>query len=862
MGDDKAPGNKPADPVKSAATVKPAKPAVSLDDYPEELRLQLAIQLGSELSKTGIAPQIMTNLGTYMIDMQAQKDYALLGRETYRKGANEDLRKAIDKLEPALPPVKTPTKVGIFVAEDSSKTIGMGYHGFAAASITDGVYAKMAGTQTRAIPLLNRFVHELGAGKNRIADRPPIKKEDVKDDYDKMKRLAQTGMVPDLAEEMLQKKYKDNSVNVFSISQVGTNLDMVDADSRSKAVKKLDDYYGSNAIYVIGNGNSAPNNAAHSRHNAVHQHPTRTLLVGALHTSDVTVGKSTFPVFTGTDYSQWGADVTVAVPDLKTGYTISKKMKEGDTIVADRPLSGTSFAAPHAAAGVGRLMERFAKSKENPDAVLTPEQVLLAIKQTSQQVPVGIVFERIEAGVPEIRGVAIPIKPLPPVKDTFVFLAKTDILPSSPFNGRLVHPSTGNGRADFEEAWKMLEAMENRVKDTQANTLPDGTTKAYVRERVTIPPSALVFDKELPRDGEAGTDRQYKVTMDSPHFADTGIIEIHSKELAKAVKSGKAKLLAIAPSGERIELTPSISLNKDVDFVVAKIPAVQGMPIKGEWKIVSTEKLDKVSISFPSAMQADDVGVVIKPDLEAIKKRRLRNSDLREFSPHKIDPLLENGPLDLSQTAFPQGYLELTLLNVMEEAKEAKANNNEVGFKKLAEKAQQLANSGYPLFDTKNPAFIKAVGDLDSKATVKAMADGPTQLAMIRFALEQGGKEKIKALTDLGIDLKAKDADGRTILFFTEDEETLKALKAAEPALEAMKDNKGQSAEEFRKAESQKSNEGFLKRMQKSIKDKEKFELIPPSPPKNMAPGTPVKPSDTIPKAPIIPDKGKPVIRT
>ncbi len=845
------------------------KPALPVDEFPREMefyeRIDSIVNASRELAKAGVLSPLLPEVGRLIGIGVVQNAYATYPWEYYEQGANPPLLNAIKNQEPVpLPPIATPTTTGLFIVEDSSnvytpiavitprgvKIEWEVYHGFAAATVADATYQELSQNAPDKPPILvNRNLHEDRVGQAKIT-ADSVTHNNAKASY-----------VPDFAGPLLRYGYHQNQVNVFSVSQVASNVELQSAEERRHDTQQLQHYYGGNAVFIVARGNDAPNKLPRFRHSVV-QNANHTLAVGALHAEEAEVNGTSFPVRRIAAYSTYGADVAVALPDIKTGYTVMSKpviRKFGpfdtDTplsVTEDIPLMGTSFAAPHAAAGVAKLMERYVRSPENPDAVLTPEHVLLAIKQTARPV-----------AVEEI------VPPVPPILDTLnaakerteSTLPMARLAQLTKINGHYVSPAIGNGQADFHAASGLLETWEQRVRATEQETLKEGEAAAYVRERVeaapivvepkthTLTPSARepgvaqamppqtmppVPTKGMPTPTASddptkappGMQYVYTLQADQPLVAENIILDLQSVPLSKALLARDAKLALVNPQGECVELFPSAcpSIEKGKEpprgspflpedilvhsgYVLARASSMQGTPTAGEWKLLSSHPIDRIALNFPDAMKPDDVGAVVKPDYSGQEQALFRNADLRGVAREELDRRFFSGatpnaaPLDYDfiQTAFPESYLELRLLAVTQKAHAATGKDKEP----FLAIGKQLLETAYLGFDREG--VRAAVEAADPKALLDSIApDDQAKFALLKTTVLHDRASILQPLLDTGINPALTDAQGRTVLFYAKNPDVIALLNAADPTLKDKQDNAGQTAAAYKQAEYEK----------------------------------------------------------
>lgn len=709
----------PEKPGAKTAPMAGGERPVAVDQYPRELSQQKAVEEAANLLRRGIGRSESETLVSYGLPVlntaqniasgYVERQNAFYPPQDYLQGAGDAMRREITQQTPRLPPIPAPTKVGLFAGEDSSnswpyeetenKNGGNAgkeseiAHAYSTASVFNLSYQALSGNKnTSPVKLLNRsmLANVTGWHLTKPLNHPH-------------------SYSLDSAAPFIRKTLDENTCNVFSISQTGKDTEMRSVEDYNRLIEKIDDHNGANAFYFIANGNNAATPTR--RHNALHHHP-RTIAVGATHEDVVQVGDRKIPVRRAVEYNEPGADIVCAIPNNNPGYAVSRK-----GAAESYALNGTSFAAPAAAAGAGYLLQRFAHSRENPEAVLTPETVMLAIKQTAQ--PVTVIGNGETA-----------------------FL-----IPLTKINGRIVSGLAGNGQADFESAWQLLDRMEKRVRDTQAAeqegaaSLPYNLPKAYVRARI---PETLFLQPELHQEngvtiknrlnGNSCPVFEYVLRADSDLFADTVLLHLRSQLLSDSRIRGDETLFLISPHGDRMGLNASahggeMHPNKNrtdivttpCSYMMARVPGLQGVPLKGEWKIVSSQPLDEIVLSFPDAMQKDDVGMVVTPSRKP-SADLYRHADLRQVSAGDLDRVFLGkdfllGEYDFSATAFPNRYMEKHLALLIEQSREAGETGREETAALYAGRANRLLQTGYPGF--RNPqALAAAIENTDPRAAI------------------------------------------------------------------------------------------------------------------------------------------------
>lgn len=672
----KTSGSAPAD-----VTLK----ALRMDTYPPELAQLGTVDAGATLLRKGVGlaeSEALVKYGLPVIttaqelaESYIQQKNAFYDQNHYYIGMNDKLKQGIASYIPRLPDTATPTNVGLFVGETvndfdyESRLSGL-VHGYETASIAETARRALGDDDKPAI-LLNRTVMADKAGKHKT--RP--------ENYD-------SSYTPDKAQESIRQAFHTHTFNVVSISAIGPDTPLKDRESYGCLLEKLDQQYGNNTLYVIASNNFGRGTSL--RHNVVHSHPSRALIVGAMHEQEKRIGDASYPVAFVAHYSEPGADIVMPVPRLDTGYNVLEQ-----NILKPDTLTGTSFAAPAAAAGTARLIERFARSKENPAALLSPETILLAIKQTARPVTAD----------------------------------GNALMPQVPIDGRRVTSKAGNGRADFKEAWKLLERMERRVRDTQAAdkdgaAMPAGLEKAYVRERLELAPVILRPEKHVRNDQNPQL-FEYELPMQSPLYADNALVHFQSPMLSNSRRFDKGTAIAVLPDGQQLELNASPHNDSEVHYLIAKIPGVQGIPINGKWKILSSEKLEEVALSFPNAMQKDDVGVVVKPPRRPVKEL-YQHADLRHVPPEALDKEFfgkdfSAAEYDFSTTAFPESYLETRLVDLLERSYKAKQDKDTRAMDEYLHNATRLIDTGYGGLQNR-PVLLAAIQKRDPLAAIHSLS--------------------------------------------------------------------------------------------------------------------------------------------
>lgn len=641
---------------------------------------------------------------------QTQAEYAVVPLGEVERGKWKGFQDAFNdayKFDRLPGNIKTPTKTGVFVIEDSpvdasEKLPFIHGHGVTAVALAAG---KAITGKDSTVHLMNEQVFDGYVGK-RIVD---------------VKR-APTGnaraMGPDLAHGILRRNYYDkNSVNVVSVSMVGINPELKSRKDRLKYNEQLSNHFGDNAMFVVASGNGITPMFITFRHNALRYHP-HTLVIGAANQVRVEGPGGPFNAYSATEYSTPGADVTMpAIPSIDARYAIATPNG-----MRHLPFNGTSSATPQAANGIiAPLISRFAASAENPKAVLTPEDVFLAIKNTAK--PIHAVID---------SGFSFDLRVEPPTATQ----TPRKVVPVTNYEVAGHYASKhGNGEIDLASAWKLLERQEKAVKDGKAQVLQRKDAHVSL----------------APKEHTLGSDSyyRYKLNVEDDLYADRVILDLVSKELGKKMQlenaDSRPRVFLTNPAGEMLEIEPSSAYRKtvtplpggfvreDLDgvpYVIGSAAGMQGSAMKGTWTVLSTEPLDQIDLNFDHAMQPGHVGVKIRRDPEEAKRNLYRHADFTAHSREQLDALVAPGSAmlkhDLSETGFPSGYTDMRLISAV--------RGNDQKF------ALELVEARYNSMKHKD-ALVKAVKSGDGTKVVEALVPEGRKLQFFKTAIRTLSKE-------------------------------------------------------------------------------------------------------------------------
>ena len=648
---------------KFASTLEPIKKKMSSYTVPS-LALS-AVELG----------------GNFVI----QNRHAFIAEEEYRKGESPGFRDEFKPLYPRLPEVKTPTKTAVMYLEDGIfNSVTLPTHGLAVASTGSAAWEAMTGDPHLPGIAFNRMPYEDTIGKQRKPLLGPIIPEKFK---------------VDLALPVMRAWMKGASYQVISTSTSHHNEQLTSRTERISGEKQIDECFGHDAVFVQSIGNYRDMEAG-LRHCAYSYHPS-TLLVGACQSLPVSYGDDThkkdFRVQHLEAYSSFAPDIVWETNPTNAKYIASLTPGETQYLVMD----GTSFAAPQAATVVAAMLRRYARSPENPEAVLSKEDILLALRQTAQPVHVR---EFVSSHTTSINSCGL--------------------LPLYRVGNNYISEEAGCGSIDVEAVWKHLEIMEQGVKEGKCKSLARQTIQAEI-------PTPIVT-------ADAKGHYYYPIEIDNPLVTDSIVIDVKSRGLTGNAGQSSNKLYLASSNGELLQLMPSI--NSANHFLITKSSGFHGVPLAGKWTLVSTAPVEQAHISFVNAMAPEHVNVAIQPS----EPKRFRNlyhrADLRTVKAVDLDERLmkrnDSGiPFiaqhDFSSTSFPENYLELRLMQLASDPNEKSH-------------AIALVNSNYAPFEAHRNALLTALEKQDTQSILQLLAPSDKAKAnVLEYALDEREKPAI-----------------------------------------------------------------------------------------------------------------------
>ena len=621
-------------------------------------------------------------------NMVIQNRHAFIGEHEYRKGESSGFRAEFKPLYTRLPEPATPTKVALIYVEDGMVNgTRLPTHGLAVASTGAAAWEAMTGDAHLPGIAFNRMPYEDTLGKQRKPLLGPFVPDKFK---------------TDLALPVMRTWMKGSSYQVISTSTNYHNEKLASHAERVNGEKVLDDFFGNGAVFIQAVGNYRDMEAG-LRHTAYSYHPS-TLLIGASQSLPFSYGdgdsKKDFRVQHLESYSSFAPDIVWETNPTNAKYIASLIPSETQYSVMD----GTSFAAPQAAAVVAAMLRRFARSPENPEAVLAKEDILLALKQTAQPVHV----REINSSHTQPVSLCVP-------------------LPLYRIGNNYISEEAGCGSIDIDAVWKHLEAMERAVREGKCESIKRQTVQAEI-------PTPFVA-------ADAKGHYYYPVEMCDNHITDTIVIDVKSRGLANGFGRSGDKLYLSSPNNELLQLMPS--MNFPDKYLIAKSSGFHGVPVAGKWQLVSKERLDNARISFINAMDPQHVNVVVTPSEEERFRNIYRRADMRTLKAADLDERLmmrndKDIPMiahhDFSSTTFPEGYLQLRLMKFASDVND-KPN------------AIALINSHYAPFEAHRDALLAAIDQQDIRSMISLLVpDDKAKASLMEYALDEREKPETVAM--------------------------------------------------------------------------------------------------------------------
>lgn len=647
-------------------------------------RMERMRVLAKPFGVPSIALQAAETVGAGVI----QSRHAIIPESEYRRGESPAYREQFVPLYSSQPRVETPTPVRVVYIEDGigPKARGNNTHGMAAAASGSAAWQAMTGEAHMPSILVNRSAYEDALTWQRATKLSPS-----------MPPKWQT----DLALPYLRSHYLEHPYTVYSTSTTFHNDQIRGPAERQAGIESLSRFYGQNAIFIQSSGNYADMRAG-QRHTSFTSHPS-TLTIGATQGWTSPEGARVLHL---ESYSSYGPDMV-----CETNPDAARYLGKGMFGLVDHQVTnGTSFSAPQAAAIVGTMLRRFALSPENPAAVLSREDVIYALRNTTQPVH---------------------------VRECDSFRADTcrhALLTQRRMDGRLVSEEAGNGQMNPAAAWALMERMEKEVHGGKARIKPRHEVRA-----------AFTIDKNLIPETDGFF--HYPVKIPDDLHADTIVIDIRSPDLSRTDSNDKlhTPVFLGSPSGGMLRLFPSA--DSPSGYLIARAPGFHGEKMTGNWVLMTMEPIQDAQINFHNAIEPGHVTLEVKPDAAQRERQLYRTADFRRIPPAQIDAaLLANAPPgsgpalashDFSQTGFPDGYLPLRLVQLVEQGD--------------LKSAEALAGSGHPSLTPHKDALIAAIKAGDPKAVLDIWApDDKAKYALLVYAVTKEPPAMANLLLDRG----------------------------------------------------------------------------------------------------------------
>ncbi len=622
-----------------------------------------------------------------------QHRHAFILEQEYRSGEAPGFRDSFTSLYSRLPLIAHPTTVNLLLMED-------GIHPAAKYPLHGPAVAATAGAVEEA---LTGEKHLQGILYNRAP---------YEDTIGSVRKALLSPPVPDRfkadnAEPSLKTWLRNATYNVVSTSTSYFNNSIITATEREKAEKLLIDYFGKNTVFIRSIGNDL-GNELHMRHSAYANHP-QTLLIGACQSSTGPLPSSPRLIHMES-YSSFGPDLVCETTPLSAHF-----LKDFQSFSkTHQAIQGTSFSAPQAAVMVQVLLRRFAVSAENPNSVLPKEDILLALRQTAQ-----------------------PIHVREYISFTSTPNNEKQLLHPARIGDHYVSAAAGCGSIDIKAAWQHLERMEQAVKEGHGHIKPRRNLSANL----------------LPQQRDSDGNYRSQIKMKDSGYID--LIFIDADMQPRPPNEWRGSMSLVGPDGTKLELYPSD--NAEAHYRIARTSAFYGVPMTGDWTLLSTKPMKSASIRFHGIMEPDHVSITHKPSESVRHYNLFKQADFRSISHKELDQLLlhknkEGAPTiachDFSTTGFPPAYLELRLLQL--------ASNPA-----HKEHALALAKSGYPSFKIQESALTTAITKGDCKAAFALFAPNKDSLAeLVERSFKSNDNVEIFSLLARNAGMTVTNADG------------------------------------------------------------------------------------------------------
>ena len=631
----------------NAKTTKAPKPSTEHTEESELNKASIAAaKLEAMLSSITNIPGV--GLTTGVINRALiQKKFSNIPHERIKAGEGPNFQTQFDEFysNDKFPPITSPTKTGLYVIESSPKqTTSPFSHGHAVAAYSNATSKAIGGTPVEAkLRVRMPFEGQLTNSVKKVTITPQgINSESMKD----------------FAAPLLMAEYYSNSANVISVSLAENNPSMSSAKDRLKATKDITAYYGPHTVFALAAGNEETQEKAAFAQNGLRTHPNA-LLIGAANSWD-TLNADGNPShsYSLANYSAPGADVimTATPPDAR----YAERTEYG---IRHIPHRGTSLATPQAAATIAHLLQRFVKSPENPQATLSPQDVLLAIKNTAQ--PIHTLTK---------DSVAYDLKIDPPTESRSS--RETTALTVYKIGQNYTSLEAGNGIFQPKAAWALLEQQEQAVREGKEKTIPRKNIIATTTPK-THKLESTASIRNLPK---AFPTQLYIYNIDVPEnmIADQIVLDMQSKSLGQKTASlplnSRPRVFLQNPDRGIVEVRQGTGNSLYPDgvqsnpYVIARVAGMQGSAMKGKWTVLSSEPLNDIKINFDHAMSPEHVAARILPDAKEREKNLYRHTDFSAYPPKILDELLKPNSFiyayDLSETGFPPNYTEVKLAEI------------------------------------------------------------------------------------------------------------------------------------------------------------------------------------------------------
>lgn len=338
--------------------------------------------------------------------------------------------------------------------------------------------------------------------------------------------------------------------------------------------------------------------------------------------------------------------------------------------------NGSSASTPLMTGGVVYpLLAKYVAVPDQPQKLLTVDDVLLAIRQTAH--------------------------PIFTSRDNKESWQRDDLITNRLVGERYQSNEAGPGLARPLAADALLAARE-----------------AYARAHPEVREIKLV-DKQYPLQGQRKKGNTFLHTFAVGHDLRANIITLDLH--VRPEDSRDVSLTLIAPDGvSSMPLNLNVGETPDTGYKVARADGFADIPARGEWTLVSNVPLREGTLNLERAIPPGHYIEKVQPDYATMRRDAMRHADFSEIPRPTLDALSLK-TFNLSQTLFPDGYLKRRLMDAVMARRD--------------DEALVLLDSGAPEFTKARAEILQAVKGHNVAALVRILDGGTPSLALLREAI-------------------------------------------------------------------------------------------------------------------------------